>query len=97
MERHIRTITKRAHTMLIHAMLSFSDIITESFCPFAIQLAVDLHNATPGDSNLTPLEIFSGTKGNSTLSNSHPFGCPIFVVDPSLCQNNKIPKWKPRS
>jgi len=92
---HTRTITERALTMLIHAMLCWLDITTESYWLFAIQLAVDLNNSTPGDSKLTPLEIFSGTKGNSTLSNIHHFGCPIFVLDPSLHQNNKIPTWKP--
>jgi len=67
--------------MLIHAMLHWPDIITESLWPFAVQLAVDLHNATPGTSGLSPLEIFSGTKGNHHCSNFHPFGCPAFVLD----------------
>jgi hypothetical protein len=27
----------------------------------------------------------------------HTFGCPVFVLDPSLQQGQKIPKWKPRA
>jgi hypothetical protein len=96
-ERYVQTITERARTMLIHAMINWPDIIQESFWPFAVQLAIDLHNSTPSPSGLTPLEIFSGTKSQNNLANYHPFGCPIFVLDPSLRQNNKIPRWKPRS
>jgi hypothetical protein len=84
--------------MLIHAMISWPDIISEQLWPFALQLAMDLHNHTPGSSGLSPLEIFSGAKSPSTtIRDFHPFGCPIFVLDPSLQQGHKIPRWKPRS
>jgi len=98
-ERYIRTITEHARTMLIHAILHWPDIIQESLWPFAVKLAIDIHNSTPTPSGLCPLEIFSGHKNihPNNLSNFHTFGCPIFVLDPSLCQNHKIPKWKPRS
>jgi len=36
-ERFIRTITERARTMLIHAMLCWPDVITEDLWPFAVQ------------------------------------------------------------
>ncbi len=57
-ERHIRSITERARTMLIHAMISWPDIITEHLWPYAFRLAVDLHNNTPNSTGLTPEEIF---------------------------------------
>jgi len=96
-ERYIWTITEHARSMLIHAMIHWPEIIKESFWPYAIQLAVDIHNSTPTDSGLSPLEIFSGTTSSSNpLVNFHPFGCPIFVLEPTLHQNHKIPKWKPR-
>jgi hypothetical protein len=96
-EWYIRTIAERARTMLIHAVLCWPDIITESLWPFALKLSVDLHNATPNTAGFTPEEIFTGTKSTSRLHTFHPFGCPIFVLEPSLCQGHKIPKWKPRS
>ncbi len=97
-ERHIRSITERACSMLIHAMISWPDIISEQLWPFALQLAMDLHNHTPGSSGLSPLEIISGVKSLSpTIRDFHPFGCPIFVLHPSLQQGHKIPRWKPRS
>jgi hypothetical protein len=78
-ERHIRTITERARTMLIHAMISWPGIVQEQLWPFAFRLADDLHNSTPGPSGLTPEEIFTGTKGRNRLVDFHPFGCPVFV------------------
>jgi hypothetical protein len=97
-ERHIRSITERAHSMLIHAMIAWPDIISEQLWPFALPLAMDLHNHTPGSSGLSPVEIFSGVKSPSTtIRDFHPFRCPIFVLDPSLQQGHKIPCWKPRS
>ncbi len=83
--------------MLIHAMIHWPEIIRESFWPFAVQLAIDIHNSTPGPSGLTPTKIFSGVKEFTKLTDFHTFGCPLFVLEPSLCQNHKIPKWKPSS
>jgi hypothetical protein len=94
-ERYIRTITERARTRLIHAMVSWPDIVHENLWPFALRLAVAIYNATPGPSSLSPDEIFSGTKHPSRLSDFHTFGCPIFVLDPDLQQGHKLPKWKP--
>jgi hypothetical protein len=78
--------------MLIHAMLSWPDIIQENLWPFAMQLAADVHNSTPTLSGLTPEEIFTGVKGRNRLQDFHTFGCPIFVLDPSLQQGHKIPR-----
>lgn len=91
-ERHIRSITERARTMLIHAMIHWPDIVTENLWPYALRLAVDLHNSTPGSSNLTPEEIVKGAKHRSCLPDFHTFGCPIFVLDLTLQQGNKIPR-----
>jgi hypothetical protein len=89
-------MTEQACTMLIHAMISWPGIIQEQLWPFALCLAVDIHNSTPGPSSLTPEEI-SGIKGCNWLSDFHPFGCPVFVLDPSLHQGHKIPCWWPCS
>ncbi len=83
--------------MLIHAMMHWPELITETLWPYALRLAVDLHNHTPGVSGLTPEEIFTGIKHRNRLADFHSFGCPIFVLDPTLQQGHKIPRWKPRS
>jgi hypothetical protein len=70
--------------MLIHTMLSWPEIRTENLWPFAIQYAVDLHNFTPSPTGLSPLEIFSATKYHNHTQNFPTFGCPIFVLEPTL-------------
>jgi hypothetical protein len=83
--------------MLIHAMISWPEIIQENLWPYALRLAVDLHNCTPTPSGLSPEEIFTGVKNRNRLLDFHPFGCLIFILDPTLQQGHKIPRWKPCS
>jgi hypothetical protein len=86
-EHHIRSITEHACTMLIRTMISWPDIITKNLWPYALRLAIDLHNNTPGPSGLTPKELFTGIKGQNHLSDFHPFGCSICVLDPFICSS----------
>jgi len=97
-ERMIGTLTRRARTMLLHAIHHWPDAISEELWPFALKLAVDIHNSTPGVSGLSPDEIFSGHKSTKPcFPDYHPFGCPVFVLEASLQDGHCIPKWKPRS
>jgi len=97
-ERMIGTITRRARSMLAHATILWPEIISDELWPFALKMAVDVHNSTPGSSGLSPTEIFSGQKSSRCrLRDFHPFGCPVFVLEASLQNGHKIPKWKPRS
>jgi hypothetical protein len=97
-ERSIRTICDRARTMLLHAIEHWPEAVSIDLWPFAIRMATDIHNATPGPSGLSPEEIFTKQKArHDRLLDFHTFGCPVFVLDPSLQQGMKIPKWKPRA
>jgi len=88
-ERNICTICDRARTMLYHAIEHWPDAVTIDLWPFALKMAVDIHNATLG---------FSKQKsGPDRMVDFHTFGCPVFVMDPSLQQGHKIPKWQPRA
>jgi hypothetical protein len=79
-------------------MEHWPDVVTIDLWPFALRMAADMHNATPGPSGLSPEEIFTRQKGwPDQLLDFHTFGCPVFVLDPSLQQGHKIPKWQPRS
>jgi hypothetical protein len=97
-ERNIRTVSDRARTMLLHAIEKWPDAITLDLWPFALKMAVDIHNATPGQSGLSPEEIFTRQKARQDrLVDFHTFGCLVFVLDPKLQQGHKLPKWQPRS
>jgi hypothetical protein len=96
-ERNIRTITDRARTMLLHAVEKWLEAITMDMWPFALKMVVDIHNATPGKSG-SPKEIFTRQKARQDrLVDFHTFGCPVFVLDPTLQQGHKLPKRQPRS
>jgi hypothetical protein len=97
-ERSIRTVCDRARTMLLHAMEHWPEAVSIDLWPFALKMAADIHNATPGPSGLSPEEIFTQQKSRpDRLLDFHTFGCPVFVLNPSLKQGQKIPKWHPRS
>jgi hypothetical protein len=49
-------------------MLSWPAIVQENLWPFAMQLAVELHNNTPTSTGLSPLEISSGLKQSIPLA-----------------------------
>jgi hypothetical protein len=51
--------------MLIHAKISWPDIISNTLWPFALHLAIDIYNNTPNQSGLSPTEIFTGVKSHS--------------------------------
>jgi hypothetical protein len=83
--------------MLLHAMHKWPDVIRVDLWPYALKLAVGLHNAPPGVSGLSPAEIFAGAKDKNCLKSFHTFGGPVFVLEPRLQAGHKIPKWEPRS
>jgi hypothetical protein len=85
--------------MLFHAISQWSQEVIIDLRPFALKLAVDIHNATPGPSRLSPEEIFSRQKARPDhLIDFHTFGHrSVFVLEPRLQQGLRIPKWQCRS
>jgi len=71
-ERQIHTIVDSARMMLLHAMHKWPDVVTVTLWPYALRLAADIHNATPGLSGLSPTEIFAGTKDKNRLRDFIP-------------------------
>ena len=86
--------------MMIHAALHWPEQDDKSLWPLAVSHAAFLYNHTPRlKTGIAPIEVFSGTKSDhQALRNAHPWGCPVYVLEPSLTQaGGKIPKWQPRS
>jgi hypothetical protein len=61
--------------------------------------AIWVHNRLPPNgAGMSPEEIWCSTKSDgSELRRTHVFGCPVYVLDPALQDNKKIPKWNSRS
>ena len=98
-ERGIRTISTCARTMLLHSMVHWPEETKLDLWPFAVDYAVYLWNRMPREkSKVSPLEIFYSTKSNhEDLKNARVWGCPVYVLEPTLQDGKKLPRWKPRS
>ena len=46
----------------------------------------------------SPTELWSRSKSSqSALSNTHPWGCHVYILQPRLQDGGKLPNWEPRS
>ena len=98
-ENGIKIVVHKARTMMIHAALHWPGYSEKELWPMALSHAAYLYNHTPNSScSFPPIELFTSSKSDhSALLNSHPWGCPVFVLAPKLRDGGKIPKWDPRS
>ena len=99
-ERNIQTIFNMARAMLIHFAMHWPQVAETNLWPFAVDHAVYLWNRIPNKSTkLAPIDIFTTLLhfGNNDLQRLHVFGCPVYVLDPSLQDAKKLPKWSRRS
>ena len=101
-ERNIQTIFNWSRANLLHFVLHWPQMAKncENLWPFAVDYAVYMHNHLPiRDMRVSPIEKLSGTIFNNYnhLIRAHPFGCPVYILDPRLQDSKKIPKWKMRS
>ena len=98
-ERAQQTVVNKARSMMQHAYLHWPEQFSPSLWPMALDYACWLYNHTPYmDSGLAPIELFCGTKvACSQLQRARVWGCPTYVLHPSLQDGKKIPKWDARS
>ena len=97
-ERRIRDLSDQARTMLLHAQFRWPEAVGSILWPFALKMACELRNTTRLRDNKTPEQRFAATEHPPTLQHHHPFGCPCYVLDPTLQGNvSKLPRWEPRS
>jgi hypothetical protein len=98
-ENGIKVVVRNARTMMLHVALRWPGYADQDLWPMAMCHAVHLWNHTPKmASGLAPIEIFSESKSDyQHLLNAHPWGCPVYILEPKLRDGHKIPKWEPRS
>jgi hypothetical protein len=99
-ERNIQSIFNIARAMLIHFALHWPQASSTDLLPFAVDQAIYIWNHLPdSDTKLNPIELFTQTKfhNHHHLQNLHVFGCPVYVLDPTLQDAKKLPKWNRRS
>ena len=97
-ERSIRTVSECARSMLLHASMRWKDGIDSSLWPMAVLYATYLYNHLPQSNGLAPADLFMGTQiPRHKLKDIHTWGCPVYVLDPTLQQGKKLPRWDPKA
>jgi hypothetical protein len=98
-ERHIRTIMSIARTMMLHSAVHWSSVADPCLWPMAVSHAVYIWNHMPDERHgLSPQDLFTKTRWpQQKFQDLHVWGCPIYVLDKTLADGKKIPKWESRS
>jgi hypothetical protein len=97
-ERSIRTISDMARAMMLHTSIRWKNGVDASLWPMATNYATYIYNHMPNSEGIAPIDLFAGTQfPRHKLKDIHVFGCPVYVLDPTLQSGKKLPKWQPRS
>jgi hypothetical protein len=100
-ERAIQTIMYMARTFMVHASLHWTDKGSDdiSLWSFAVKHSVWIYNRVPNvRSGLTPLELITREQSDyKDILRSHVWGCPVFVLEAKLQNDQKLPKWNQRA
>ena len=91
-ERGVKTVIEKARTMLVHAAMHWPEEFRLDLWPYAIDYACHIYNNTPSDrrDEKAPIEVLCGVQlGCKDLSRAKVWGCPAYVLDPSLQDGKK--------
>eukprot|EP00957_Ditylum_brightwellii_P053332 4043074-Ditylum_brightwellii.AAC.1 len=83
--------------MLLHAKRHWPDYITTILWPYALKMAEVYCNKFDVDEDgISPEEIFSNVCSVQNLTEHHPWGCPVYILDARLQdRSGSVPKWNP--
>jgi hypothetical protein len=85
---------------MLHVATYWPQHANSKYWPQAVDYAAWVFNRLPNmESGIAPNEIWSGVlrSPSSELSRAYVFECPVYVLDASLQDGRKIPKWNPRA
>ena len=85
--------------ILLHAQRLWPEAITTMLQPFALKEFIRTSNYFwLDDACRSPYTRFTGANSLPPMSQQHPWGCPVYVLEAKLQDNPKrIPKWDPRA
>ena len=94
LEENSIKMVNMSRVMMIYRSIRWPNCVEKYLCPMAIQNDKILYNNTlKMSTKMTPLEMWTRVKSRySILINSHPWGCPVYVLDTKLQDGQKIPK-----
>jgi hypothetical protein len=96
-EKKIRDLQGLARTMLLHARQRWPKAITTNLWPYALRMANEVANATPGlrtNQHVSPIELSTQISIKPKVKHNHTFGSPVYVLDSKLQVGQRINKWE---
>ena len=99
-ERAICTVVELARTLIIHQAMHWPKEAQLDLWPFAMSYSVWLWNHLPNqETGLSPHEIFYQTleQNFNHLKQTQVWGCLTYVLEPTIQDSRKLPKWQPKS
>jgi hypothetical protein len=86
---------------MVHASLHWTEQGSDdiSLWSFAVKHSVWIYNQVPNvRSGLTPLELITRERSDyKDILRCHVWGCPVFVLEAKLQNDQKLPKWNRRA
>ena len=83
---------------MLHAKHKWKEAVDVSLWPYAMFTYNEQSNILPDKlDGSSKLERFSKVEVASNLKSCHTWGCPVFVLNVSLQNQNKISKWTSRA
>ena len=96
-EKRNRELQEQAQTALLHSINKWYQVSSIHLWPYALHYCNDLRNHLPSKtSKISPIELYTDTAVLPKLNNFHSFGCPVFILDSAVQNNQSIPKWDSR-
>ena len=97
-ELGIKHTTQRARTMLAQARLMWPEAISTCLWPYAWIAAIESENDMVDEYGRSKRQRFAGNPDYThDLTDSHVWGCPVYVLSAPLQGDIKTPRWDMRS
>jgi hypothetical protein len=92
----IGSITNMARTMMLHAAIHWPDATDATQWPMVVTRATYMYTHMPHlETRISPVDLFTKMRWEQKkFHDCHDWGCPVYVLDKTLGNGKKIPKWK---
>ena len=84
---------------MLHSAIHWPDQADANLWPMVVTHAVFLWNHIPDlTTGLSPSDLFTKSRWpQQRFHDLHVWGCPVYVLNKTISDGKKIPKWQPRS
>ena len=96
-EKAIRDLQTMARKMILHAKGRWPEAIHLSLWPYALRMAVHVHNNVPNAADASSrLEAFMRIAVSPKSLHYHTFGCPAYMLS-TEAEQGRAKKWEGRA